>query len=97
MAHLEDATVGFGGRHEAVGFGEGGGDGFFDENVNAGFEQRAADFGVRDGGDGYDCGVCFADDVTVVCRSFGSAGFGVFAGSFPVCVYYEGENCLRIL
>ncbi len=47
----------FGCRYQAVGFRERWGDGLFDEHVDAGFEQRAADFGMPDGGYGEDGGI----------------------------------------
>ena len=47
---------------QTVGFGERGGDWFFDQHVDAGFEQRAADFGVQHGGDGDDRGIHLSDD-----------------------------------
>ena len=36
---------------DAVGFGEGGGEGLFDEDVEAGVEKLLGDRGVVDGGD----------------------------------------------
>ena len=42
---------------DAVGFGEGGGEGFFDQDVDAGLEQRLGCGGVVDGGDADGCGV----------------------------------------
>ena len=96
MADLKDAIVALGGFDEAVGFGERGGDGFFDEHVEAGLEERTADFGVGDGGNGEDSGVGVADDVTVVGGGDGSARSGVFAGAFEVGVDDVGELGARV-
>ncbi|HXI42556.1 MAG TPA: hypothetical protein VNH83_21415, partial [Bryobacteraceae bacterium] len=63
VADLEDAGVRIGGVDEAVGGGEFGGDGFFDQDVDAGFEECAAYIGVDGGGDGDDGGVDFSTEL----------------------------------
>ena len=57
VADLEDAAVAGGGVDEGVGFGDRGGDGFFDEDVDAGGEEGAADGGMGGGGYGDDGGI----------------------------------------
>jgi hypothetical protein len=52
MSGLEDSAVLFGEADEVVGFGEGGGEGLFDKEVEAGFEERGGYSMVLDGGDG---------------------------------------------
>ncbi len=96
MADLEDSVVARGGFDQAVGFGQGGRDGFFDEHVEPGFEQSAADLGVGDGGNGYDRGIGVADDVAVIGGSNGSAGLGVFPGAGEIGVDNVGELGVRV-
>ena len=57
MADLQDALVARCERDELIGFGERGGDGLFDQHVDAGFEKRAGDGGVSNGGHADGCGV----------------------------------------
>jgi len=53
MAGLEDAAAPFSAGHQVVGFSECGGEGLFNEQVEAGIEQRRSDGVVVDGGNGY--------------------------------------------
>jgi hypothetical protein len=52
MAGLEDAVGALGANDEAVGFSEGCGQGLFDQQVEAGIEQRGGYVVVMDGGNG---------------------------------------------
>ncbi len=86
----------FGCRDEAVGFRERWRDRFFDEDVDAGFEQRAADFGMPDGGHGKDGGIHVADHVAIVGRCRG-AFTGEFARAGEIRIDDEAQFGLRIL
>ncbi len=57
MADGDDAAVVSRQGDDVVGFGEGGGEGLFDEDVDAGGEQISGDAGVVDGGHADGCGV----------------------------------------
>ena len=52
MAGLEDAAALFSARDQVVGFGECGGERLFNEQVEAGIQQRRGDGMVVDGGNG---------------------------------------------
>jgi hypothetical protein len=60
MTGLGDALALGGDAEEFIGFGERGGDGLFDEDVNAGFHEGAGDRQVEDGGHGDGRGLDFA-------------------------------------
>jgi hypothetical protein len=57
VAGLQDALAFFSTGDQVIGFGEGGGEGFFDEQVHAGVEQRRGNGVVVDGGNGDGGGV----------------------------------------
>jgi len=51
VTHLQDAAMGRGGFEKRIGIGERSGDGFFDEEIDAGGEEATAYAAVVDGGD----------------------------------------------
>jgi hypothetical protein len=51
MPDGDNALMGAGEVEDVVGLGEGGGEGFFDEDVEAGEQELLGDGGVVDGGD----------------------------------------------
>ena len=57
MADGDDALMGVGEIEDAVGFGEGSGEGLFDEEVEVGEQELLGDRGMVDGGDADGCGV----------------------------------------
>jgi hypothetical protein len=57
MAGLENSAAALGARNQVVGLGECGGQGLFDEQVDAGIEQLGSDRVVVHGGHGYVGGV----------------------------------------
>ena len=75
-----------GGADEAVGGGEIGGNGLFNQDVDAGFEERAGDIGVGGGGDGNDGGVDFSGELAGISEGEARIGSGDFGGAGGVGV-----------
>ena len=91
VAHLQDAAVAGGGLDQAVGGGKVAGDGLFDQDVDAGVEKVAADFGVDGGGRGDDGGVDLAGEVAGVGEGDGLVAGGGFVGAGGIGIDDGGE------
>jgi hypothetical protein len=91
VADLEDAVVFLGEGDEGVGFSEGGGDGLFDEAVDAGRKELRGDVVVMDGRNGYRGGVEAEAGAEGFFRS-GEDGDGVLGG-YGLCALGMGFNC----
>jgi hypothetical protein len=76
---------------EAVGGGEVGGDGLFDEDIDAGFEQGAGDVGVGGGGDGDDGGIDSSGELAGIGEWQAGVGGGDFGGAGGIGVDYGDE------
>ena len=81
MAGLEDAVAIRGSGKQVVGFGQRCGEGLFDQQVEAGFEQRRGYGVVMDGGNGNSGGV-EAEIGGEQCRHVWKNGEVVFGGGF---------------
>jgi hypothetical protein len=77
MTDLQDAVMARGELDKLIGFGERGGDGFFDKNVDAGFEECGGDWGVSAGGHADGCGV----KRKLACGAGGEAGIQIAEGA----------------
>src|SRR5579864_9319664 len=91
MADLQDAAVGFGGLDEAVGGGQVGGDGFFDQHIDAGVEQCATYVGMGGCRHGDDSGVGFPGEFAEVGEREASIGGRNFRGAGRVSIDYGDE------
>src|SRR5579872_2943487 len=91
MADLQDAAVRFRGGDEAIGGGDIGRNGLFDEHVDAGFEQRASDFSVRGSGDGDYGGIHAAGQLARMGEGETAIGRRYFAGAFGVTIHDGGQ------
>src|ERR1035441_1393925 len=81
VAHLEDGAPTAGGVDQPVGRGKVTGDGLFHQEVDAGVEEVAADFGVDGGRRGDDGGVDFAGEAARVGEGKGLVAGGGFGGA----------------
>ena len=91
VADLQDAAAALGGLDQAVGGGEVGRDGLLHQDVDAGVEQRAADFRVDGGGRGDDGGVDLAGEVAEVGERAASVVRGGLGGAGRIGIDDGGE------
>lgn len=91
VAYLQDALGGSGEGDELAGFVEGGGDGFFDEDVDARVKELLGDFVVEVGGDADGCGVDGDGSGVAGGEELGDGGedlfFGFPQGLKPRCLF----------
>ena len=91
VAHLKDAPAARGGLDEAVGRGKVPRDGLLHQDVDAGGEKVAADFGVDCGGRGDDGGIDLAGEVARIGEGHGLIAPGGFGGAGGVGIDDGGE------
>ena len=91
VAYLKDAAGAGSGVDQAIGGGKVGGDGLFDEDVDAGVEEVAADIDVGGGGSGDDGGIDPAGEIAGVGECDGLVAGGGFGGAGGIGIDDGGE------